>query len=541
MSPVLTGPIDKFPFEGDNELQKEERDLRSTRGQQELNEGIWISQQEIIELPMSGVAWDALKAQADTDCGIPNISDQDQDNNVYVLAKALVYARTQNESYRTEVRDQLALAIDTELGGRTLALGRELAAYVISADLIDLPNYDASFNENEFIPWLKRCLNDKMELRTLRETHEDRPNNWGTHAGASRIATAIYLQNTTELDNAAMVFKGWLGDRDTYSDFTYKNLSWQADPANPVGINPMGSIKNGYAIDGILPDDMRRGGEFQFPPNMTEYPWEALQGATVQAQLLHRQGYDAWNWSDMAILRSAQVLYDFGKKYHADWNADGDDEWNVWLLNHAYGTSFHTETPTRFGKNMGWTDWTHGNRAFGNPPHLYPPLVLRKGWNLISISWIQNNPTLQNVLENISGSYDALHYYDNQDEFNKWKDHHTNKPFGNDLSEVNNEMGLWIHITQPGFTILTYNGSDPIQDRKIILHPGWNMVGYPSLTNHNRTVGLNNLTFDTHVDCIQWFDAATQTWHFMGPDDSFVPGRGYWVHSKVDAEWEVPL
>ena len=37
------------------------------------------------------------------------------------------------------------------------------------------------------------------------------------------------------------------------------------------------------------------------------------------------------------------------------------------------------------------------------------------------------------------------------------------------------------------------------------------------------------------------YRAATQTWHFMGSDDSFVPGRGYWVHSKVEAEWEVPL
>jgi hypothetical protein len=66
-------------------------------------------------------------------------------------------------------------------------------------------------------------------------------------------------------------------------------------------------------------------------------------------------------------------------------------------------------------------------------------------------------------------------------------------------------------------------------------------VGYPSLTSYNRSVGLNNLTFGTDVDCIQWYDAAAQTWHFMGPDDYFIPGRGYWIHSKVEATWEVPL
>ena len=52
-------------------------------------------------------------------------------NNVYVLAKALVYVRTGIASYRDTVVKDCMLAIGTETGGRTLALGRELAAYVI--------------------------------------------------------------------------------------------------------------------------------------------------------------------------------------------------------------------------------------------------------------------------------------------------------------------------------------------------------------------------------------------------------------------------
>jgi hypothetical protein len=65
------------------------------------------------------------------------------------------------------------------------------------------------------------------------------------------------------------------------------------------------------------------------------------------------------------------------------------------------------------------------------------------------------------------------------------------------------------------------------------------MVGYPSFRGHNRTAGLNNLDFGFDVDVIQWFDASTKTWNFMGPDDTFKHGRGYWVHSRVDAGWEV--
>ena len=32
----------------------------------------------------------------------------------------------------------------------------------------------------------------------------------------------------------------------------------------------------------------------------------------------------------------------------------------VWIVNHAYGTSFPAALPAQPGKNMGWTDWTLG-------------------------------------------------------------------------------------------------------------------------------------------------------------------------------------
>ena len=108
---------------------------------------------------------------------------------------------------------------------------------------------------------------------------------------------------------------------------------------------------------------MRRGCGFQFPPCATGYPWEALQGATVTAEILHRQGYDAWSWSDQALRRAVQFLYELDRRYPGDgWWASGDDEWNVWLVNRAYGTRFPARDPAQPGKNMGWTDWTHAGR-----------------------------------------------------------------------------------------------------------------------------------------------------------------------------------
>ena len=69
--------------------------------------GIWISKEELAALPTDGLAWETLKAAAEKDPGNPDVSDQDQNNDIYVLAKALVYARTGELKYRQEVIDNL--------------------------------------------------------------------------------------------------------------------------------------------------------------------------------------------------------------------------------------------------------------------------------------------------------------------------------------------------------------------------------------------------------------------------------------------------
>src|SRR5689334_23055900 len=108
-------------------------------GHAQTANGIWVNAGELSALPMSGPAWNALKAWADAPPASPNLADQSQRDNISVLAKALVYARTGDKRYQSEAIDQCMGAINTELGGRTLALGRKLAAYVIAADLVALP------------------------------------------------------------------------------------------------------------------------------------------------------------------------------------------------------------------------------------------------------------------------------------------------------------------------------------------------------------------------------------------------------------------
>lgn len=317
---------------------------------------------QISRIPKVGAAWRSLKAAADSSAGTPNLSNQDSNNDVMVLAKALVYAKTKLARYRTSVVTNLRAVVGTEAGGRTLAVGRGVAAYVIAADLINLAAYKPSFNKYTFRPWLRRLLTKNLDGDTLVSTNNLRANNWGTHAGAARIAIAIYLGDRLQLARAAKVFHGFVGYRVAYHGFRFGELDWQCHPTRPVGINPKGCIKAGIPVGGVLPDDMRRGGGLQWPPSATNYPWEAMQGLVLSAEMLTRAGYPAWTWSDKALLRAANFLYS-----KAGWPADSNDSWQPWLLDYRYGTRFRTAAPSHFGKNFGWTDWLYSKRVKGRP------------------------------------------------------------------------------------------------------------------------------------------------------------------------------
>jgi hypothetical protein len=189
---------------------------------------------------------------------------------------------------------------------------------------------------------------------------------------------------------------------------------------------------------------------------------------------------------------------------------------------------------------------THGSggRLYCFGSYVEPPkdrVILKEGWNLISIPTIQTQTSLSKVLENISGSYDAVQWWDTMDANDPWKHYKVGKSTGNDLTQINEKMGFWIHITSPGDTIFPYNGTKPTSNQTIALYPGWNLVGYPSLTSHSRTLGLNNLTFDSEIDAIWNYNSGTKKWKHLDESDNFEIGKGYWIYAQTHCEWEVPL
>jgi hypothetical protein len=318
--------------------------------------GIWLSDRELAALPTSGAAWQQVQEAASGSLGSADLANQDSDHDVRTLAAALVAARTGDEAMRDKAVAAISSAMGTEDGGRTLAIARNLQSYVIAADLVDLDAANRDVGAR-FRTWLRGVRTEDLDGKTLVETSKERPNNWGTHATASLIAAAAYLEDTAELNRLANVFRGWTGDRRAYSGFNFGDLAWQANRSAPVGINPGRVDVGGRSLGGALPEEMRRGGGLQWPPADTGYPWGALNGAVVSAELLSRRGFDAWNWSDRAVSRATEFLFDLG------WEPGNDDEWVVPLVNARYGTKYPVASEVGLGKNLGFTNWTHGSRG----------------------------------------------------------------------------------------------------------------------------------------------------------------------------------
>jgi hypothetical protein len=314
--------------------------------------GIWTSAAELAKIPMSGPAWDAVLFGASQDCSHPDVANQDDDTNVYVLAAAIVYARTGDTRYKDKVIAACEkLVAKGHPGGKTLAWGRETGAYAMAADLVGYrtPALDA---------WLRNMAETYKagDKRTLRKMFENRANNWGSHAFGALCAIYRYLG-----DNAALAairdywIRGVVGPNPGFK-FDDDDLSWHVDENNLRLFNPKGAMKKGINIDGAIPDDMRRGAPFQTPPQFTNYAWGFMQGQIMAARILERAGMPIWAVGDSALYRAAFCLQVRFEKLYGGWAARGDDEWMLPFLDKAYGTHWSGQQSNlwKHGKNAGW-------------------------------------------------------------------------------------------------------------------------------------------------------------------------------------------
>ena len=173
-------------------------------------------------------------------------------------------------------------------------------------------------------------------------------------------------------------------------------------------------------------------------------------------------------------------------------------------------------------------------------------LPLCSGWNLISTPLVPPVAGTTQVLYTLASYYDLVYGYDASDAADPWKKYNTAAPsFLNDLTEINERMGLWIRAGEA--TTLYAFGSIPSAS-DISLYTGWNLVGYPSQTTRPITEALASI--EGKYDLVYAYDGwdAADPWKkynvaappFLNDLTEMGPGWGYWIRVSEDCVWSVP-
>ena len=301
---------------------------------------------------MSGSEWDRVAATRLVGTGA-NLSDQNSSHDIATMGAALYAARTGDQATRDRVVAALESAIGTENGARWLAIGRNLGAYIIAADLIDLrsgPVYDwlAGF--------MSRTLahNNNGSQITFRQSAWQSGSNASAQEGFAFTALAVYLGDTEALSWSWDAFLRYAGDRTSPHTITSNSDVWQEIPSDPVGIQNAGATKNGCSIAGAISNDMSRGGSNVCSPGYTQYPWVGMEGSVPAALVFERAGYPAFTIQSSAIKRASDYLWALG----GDWYDTTRAREVKQLINWRYDLDRPVAAGTG-GRTFGFTEWTH--------------------------------------------------------------------------------------------------------------------------------------------------------------------------------------
>lgn len=338
---------------------------------QQAGGGIWVSQSEIMSRPTTGAAWNSILSDAAGSWGTASVSNQDSDHDQYVLAGALVCART--GQYCDKTRLALLSAIGTEEGSRWLAVGRNMLGYTIAADVMrnsgNLTGADLTSVSNWLANFLTRTLANNNSGVQEKLTPFGSGSNASAQEGAVYAAIASYTGNTEKLEYVWNRFRLYSCDKagnpeqviDVNTGFS-SGWSFATTYNEACAVNPKGTTKDGVRIDGALINDMRRGGSFKFPPEYTSYPWVGLEGYVPTALILQRAGYPAFSVKDNAVLRTHEYLCYLKNNTTTDWWDPARAAEIKHLVKVVYGfdnPGCSISYPVGKGRTVGYADWTH--------------------------------------------------------------------------------------------------------------------------------------------------------------------------------------
>jgi hypothetical protein len=333
---------------------------------------MFIKSSELMAKPTSGAGWTFIKAKADGTWGTVRLSDQNLLTQSYVLAGALVYARTGNVTYKNKVIAAIKQVPGTEVGTTTqlLALARTLYGYVVSADMVGMDYNTVCNNGETWLHFLKRIrttvIPGNSRWPTLEFTSGNTSSNWGAHALASHLAVSYALNDTAAIQRDINIFKRFLGDLSSpaapfqpTSSYNYHSdgATWDMSPTLLRGINPDSATdkRAGALIEDAL--RLTSGGADSVAcctvqPAAVGYQEETLDGILSTAQLLRAHGVDLTTFQTSAMKRAFAFYITHG----------GPSSYSVsrylpYAINYLYGTNYPTQTEDRPYRHMGYGSW----------------------------------------------------------------------------------------------------------------------------------------------------------------------------------------
>ncbi|MBC7257980.1 MAG: DNRLRE domain-containing protein [Chloroflexi bacterium] len=173
-----------------------------------------------------------------------------------------------------------------------------------------------------------------------------------------------------------------------------------------------------------------------------------------------------------------------------------------------------------------------------------PGVLLREGWNLISLPVVPDSNDPDVVFASVSHVLVSAYYWDAS--AGTWKTYSPLMPPGaNSLTFVDERMGMWVKVIAP--TTLTVQGQAP-GGAQIPLYVGWNMVGFPATEPRSPETALAPIA--DKIVAVMTYEAGEWggTWRRYRPGaPDFVndlrllePGKGYWVLVGEACTWEIP-
>ncbi len=206
----------------------------------------------------------------------------------------------------------------------------------------------------------------------------------------------------------------------------------------------------------------------------------------------------------------------------------------VFCMEYDYGTTQSNVRPTI------------GEGASLVPYDIDVSMASASGWVFVSFPITATGDVLT-VFDDAGWSggitdWDIIQWYDPSDNEDRWKTYNKAQfaaGITQDMPNIDNTMGVWVHLTANDDLLRVGEGQDP-SGTTVNLVAGWNMVGFPSQIE-GHTAGDLKIDSGGLVTSIERFnDAAAYDMEIMPDGDMFLIGQAYWVYSTGVYAWVIP-